>query len=747
MQPKVFLHKIKAQLLLLFTLTLFPALAFASGPSTSLSAMKPASEDMMLQMLGEVIGPVVKTISGVSPAGANGWQAGLTGILTWINGIVLLVGGLIATYVIFSGVLKTAHEGELLGSQWSETFVPLKVAMGAGLLLPFPGLGGFSAIQGIVIWLIMSSVGIADAAWTYVVPTIATTSIGAMDMNRGVVRNIAKTVLVSQVCEQSVNEDLGNLNPGLGSLISRSGPTTEVLTSAGATILAAVTTNASLNHPSGIITYEDYVWGTPYASDIQQLAPIIPMSGMTNVCGQVSWEASDAGSSIPAQIRNAVYGSNSTSIAAMITALKPLATDINTGVQPSSVVWNNAITTYETTQENAAATATNTAFAPAIAKYVAASKKYGFATMGEWYWKLDQWQSAANQAVNSGVGYTAPSLGSDLGSVFSTHYGHEMSAVNQFVSSAHSTQLDTSGQPSTSSEGGGGFWSDVAKIWSSGMVDAVQGIFNVPTGENPLQKISHIGLIMETSGMAIIGEGAITVAGGKGVSGSILKYVGADAGSSLLIMAGKFAMFMGEVLFLVGFTLNFFVPLIPFVIWTITLFTTLVLFIEFVAAAPMWGVMHMHPEGHEVVGRASAGYLIALGIVFRPLLMLIGFLAGSALMYAAAWILNATLGNAILSAMTAGGGVVGPFDMLGEALLYCFLLIAFTWKSFELIYVLPDRYMRWAAAQGNDMGEAGIQQRTDAMAGKGHSSTGSALGRSQQPPEGGGVGGGNKGQS
>ena len=53
---------------------------------------------------------------------------------------------------------------------------------------------------------------------------------------------------------------------------------------------------------------------------------------------------------------------------------------------------------------------------------------------------------------------------------------------------------------------------------------------------------------------------------------------------------------------------------------------------------------------------------------------------------------------------------MGPMDFLGMAVLYTAFLIIATWKSYELIYIIPDKVMRWANAQGAQTDDANLKQ-------------------------------------
>ena len=699
----------------------FLLLFFLSQPAwASGLGIAPASHDLFGQMLEQIVGnKVIPTVAGITKANVDSWTGSIVSILAWINSTVLFVGGALASYTIFGSIIKTARSGEVMGN-WNEHTVPVRTLFGAAVLLPVPGFAGLSAIQIIVIWLFsFLGVGIADTGWNVIIPNIETNALGTLVVPRQNIRALAGSVLTAQVCERAMNTETSNLY--LGNLISRSGPTPEALSDVGkyfvdnpATLLPGVAEVATGYY---VPRYDSYVWGTAYASTISQFMPILPAAGLTDACGRLTWESNlkyvapldGASETVGSQLRSAIYKANTQALPTLLKSLGGVATTISKDQTPSSATWDKAVDAYDKTLTKAASAKAQSVFSAGIKRYAKAAKKYGFATAGEWFWKINQWNQAAEEAVNQSTSdnMVAPSWAQYGGELFSSHYQSEMKRVKAFVNSAHSTGLDASGQPSPT-EGGSG---TLGALFSKAGVDTVEGMIQAPGGENPLEHVQAIGTAMEVFAGTLLALALAAIGVGAGVDHSALGWLGGAAGGKLGVVLGTLALHLAQWIFGIGFLLSFFIPLIPYLLWTLTLVTTAILFVELVAASPIWAVMHMHPEGHEFFGFGSTGYLLALSIIFRPLLMLVGFLAGTGLTYAFAFILNATLGNAVLSAMTnSGGGFAGPMDFLGMAILYTAFLIIIIWKSYELIYIIPDKVMRWANAQGAQTDDASLKQ-------------------------------------
>lgn len=120
-----------------------------------------APEDQSIYYLGQIFGYVgtVLPVSDDVPL--------ILGVMfKTFNSIVLTVGALIIIYVTVVGVMKTAAEGEFLGKQWNSIWLPIRMVLGIAALVP--STTGYSAIQIVMMWVIVQGIGAADTVWTTV---------------------------------------------------------------------------------------------------------------------------------------------------------------------------------------------------------------------------------------------------------------------------------------------------------------------------------------------------------------------------------------------------------------------------------------------------------------------------------------------------------------------------------------------------------------------------------------------------
>lgn len=123
----------------------------------------PSPDDQSIYYLGKIFGNVPAVLTGITTdAGATG--IGILGsMFSAFNTVILGVGTIIVLYVTVVGVMKTAHEGEFLGKQWNNIWIPIRMVIGIAALVPTTT--GYSSIQILVMWIIVQGVGAADYVW------------------------------------------------------------------------------------------------------------------------------------------------------------------------------------------------------------------------------------------------------------------------------------------------------------------------------------------------------------------------------------------------------------------------------------------------------------------------------------------------------------------------------------------------------------------------------------------------------
>lgn len=201
----------------------------------------------------------------------------------------------------------------------------------------------------------------------------------------------------------------------------------------------------------------------------------------------------------------------------------------------------------------------------------------------------------------------------------------------------------------------------------------------------------------------------------------------------------------------IGFVTAYYIPFLPYMMFTFGGISWIMLVIEAMVAAPIVALGITHPDGpHDAFGKGEAGLMILLNIFLRPAMMIIGYITAIALSYVAVWILNTGFGNVdefiqgnghgtggmsmkitynfqsqpvsktpenpkyyspysqgdLMTGYSSWAGIYGLFF---SVLMYTTLYMIVVQKSFELIWILPDKVLRWIGQSPEDAGQRSAQ--------------------------------------
>lgn len=184
----------------------------------------------------------------------------------------------------------------------------------------------------------------------------------------------------------------------------------------------------------------------------------------------------------------------------------------------------------------------------------------------------------------------------------------------------------------------------------------------------------------------------------------------------------------------VGFTTAYYIPILPYMIFTFGALGWIISVIEAMVAAPIVALGVTHPEGHDAFGKGEAAIMILVNVFLRPSMMIIGYIAAIALSYVGVWVLNAGYDQAIAfiqqentnaahlakGIWSQGGadspsGTGGYTDWAGiyafffSILTYTTMYLVIIQKSFTLISYLPDKILRWIGGSPESLGQETAQ--------------------------------------
>jgi hypothetical protein len=224
---------------------------------------------------------------------------------------------------------------------------------------------------------------------------------------------------------------------------------------------------------------------------------------------------------------------------------------------------------------------------------------------------------------------------------------------------------------------------------------------------HPLAQLVAVGRsLMESAiiklGLAAIGGGVTMFTGTGGIIGN----------------AASFAGQVGTVTLSIGFILYYIIPFLPFIYFFFAAGGWLKSIFEAMVGLPLWAMAHIRIDGEGLPGPvAMNGYYLLLDIFMRPILIVVGLIAGITIFAAQVQVLNeiwplVTSNLAGFEENTTGapagtlGAYPGPIagtieyfrsatDQLFFTVIYTIIVYMMGNASFKLIDLIPNNILRW----------------------------------------------------
>lgn len=662
---------------------LIPMAAFAetSGPFTV------QNTDISVKILSQLFG-------GLMP---DGGTDAFHGAITTFNGAVLIVGGILATYTLLAGTLGTAHDGEMLGKKFSSVWIPIRYALGTALVLPVLT-GGYCMMQQMVMWCILQGVGLANTVWvSYLESPALTVPVHMTSLHKKAVLEFAHTVALAQICVAANASVLNGDGTGGGLVdkISKSILTYDYRVAYNSDGSVAyfgdqhsvpnTITNMILRRSCGMAEMTEL-------PSPQNIVPTTVSSG--GKLGDISsaFQLGDISPVYQAHIDQAKK------VIANMGTLAATAVNSDTALPEAEVV--KAADAYVAAVEVAANGYANGNNSP-FAGIIKASKTQGWILAGAWFTKLASINQQLNDAVNAtpnasyvwqlGAGFKfldtiQPKIGIARGEI--------LEAMNISMPDTDTGKSDDGkGKITQGSETG-------SKIIQY-IISAFTGLDleNLQNTEKPaLLVLQDAGNRMVTMWSYLTGGlmGILTITGWK-VLGN-----GWDAGPVVFTLIG-FAFIPISALVGLGFTLAYLLPNLPFLMWIGIILGWVIMCVEAILAAPLWAVMHLHPNGDDLTGRGGNGYMLLLGLLLRPALTIFGLIAALVLTDVMGEFVNKIFFSVFFSG--TGSGLVTILSVVFSITVYTSAMVQLFRKTFSLMHVIPDQLMRWIGGGQEQMGQ------------------------------------------
>lgn len=658
-----------------------------SAFAQSIGFTNPASNDMSIDFLNQIFGGLV-----------NGGTDAFGSSISVFNGAVLTVGGILAAYTILAGTLGTAHDGEMLGKKFSSVYVPIRYALGTALVLPILS-GGYCVMQSLVMWVVMQGIALANITWAAYVaspPNILQAKVSpqassqietliqqAFTANVCVYANQKAIAEAPSVLNLSSQTNYGSSNSAQGWLFGdQKNPWTanncgNVMYPTKPTITTSTAPTGSVAAISGISSVYNNIDTTPIWQVQKDQTDIV-----VNATATLAKQAVDTPGSV-------TYAQLQALIPPYISAVQSASASIATSANGSAGV---------------AATAT----------------QQGWFLAGSWFTKLINAQNTVTSSVTN-ISHAEGRISSPVEAISTqanTYIARGRSVLASVDENAATNvenpdgKTDSSASSSSSTTVMGRFGNWISEVTTS--ID----ITDLKTDtRHPLIIMNTIGNRMMTVFVTAFGAASAIM---LGLGGLKIAGFGIDL-TAWAVLLSTFFIFPLAIFFTTGATLAYVLPNLPFLIWIGIIIGWTIMVVEAVVAAPLWAVMHLHPNGDDLTGRGGNGYMLLLGLLLRPVLIIFGFIAAISLSGLFGEFVNKVFFDVFSSSQL--NGAIGFFSMVAGTAVYAAIMYQVLTKTLNLMHVIPDQLMRWIGGGGEQLG-----QYAGGFSGEGMGKAGAALG-------------------
>ena len=558
----------------------------------------------------------------------------------------------------------TAHEGTPFGKRYSSLWMPLRFVGAMGAMAPI--FKGLSLFQVVILACIGFSINLGNFVWSlgtdYFVEHGGQITVQAPDQNVTHYAAIANGALESLTLQYYLNERRGlGISPGgkwdySGNWIRSGGEYRFTFNGNTGSIMVEC-----VDESDALCRGKVNAVGTA-------------ISSLSSVASQLANPATPADSIDPQALHNAAGNINATILSSLQSYAKQ--GQLKTKLQDFQEV----------------------------------SKQYGWFIAGSSYWSISWINQEVREAMYSGISY-APREYTRSEMLAMTYGLHDYEAMQErvanYIKTAYAARrgiTDTTANPAVTDEGRAlgeiGNW---LRATLNGLVSA--NILPIAVDKlstnDPIMAVSNVGdYFIGTAWGLAAALGVVDVAHSMGKA---IPLVGnAVPNLDKYISFVLFSVFLPLLLY--GLALAYYLPAIPFIRWISALAGWAILIVEALVAAPIWLCAHALPEGEGAAGQhGKRGYLLLLGIIIRPPLMVAGFFAAVILLNVLGRVIGA--GFEMFIAGTSQTKVIGLTGTISMLIILGIVVIMMANKFFSLIHYLPEHVTNWIGQQFHSLGE------------------------------------------
>ncbi len=661
----------------------------------------------------------------------------LRNLLSFYSTTALIFGGIIFAYIIISTVAETANSGVPFGKNFNHVWAPIRLIVAIGLLIPLSG--GMNSGQHLILYVAKFSSDIATTGWTQFSKAMnLNTALNGVNVNQIVSSGMKDTIAKAfsmELCAARENAHYNNF--GYNNGIYFISNTAEDAANENLNIIQQSNPNAKLTSTSisylttedkncGDVTFRHYAGSNPFSQigDASKLTPddyLMRSSARTFITlheqlkpivqayrEQVDNKTIIKLSDLPDEEYTkltAVYTHLAKDVADYSTNLLKNQIDTEFDTKMAQSGWLSApLWLYRVAQLNASLQTMLMGWQPTFSAGIDTGPAQLLVNAKSVKSAPIQTVSQAQNIVPNYMYQIGEQLSSD-GSVFN----------NNGMTLADKTLRSTIGAGMRTAAGAQQIGRDVIqtslvdmanKLGCTNAQDCMNYLKAIDTN-NPITSIAKIGQIFFSFGIEFFLNAAATTAG------QAIPMAGGIAASVTPIFYTLGMSFFGA-----GVLMGFLIPLGPalrfyaaVIGWVMTVF-------QMVLAIPIVALGHLSTKGDGYMGDMRGFYAAMLGLVLRPLLMILGLIVGFIAFTIGVKIINAVFIPAVEATFNVSNQGVILFHMMVFVFVYAFFLFALANSAFKMIDLVPDQAISWINARLEKQGtEDDFRQVGDAAKG------------------------------
>ncbi len=629
-------------------------------------------EDRSIEYLGQIFGSVGTALQGEG-------NTIIAQLFRIFNIAVLSLGSIVVSYTIILSTINTAQEGEVMGRKWSSVWIPLRAAIGMGMLLPT--LSGYSLIQVMMMQIVIYGIAAANQVWAVTVAAMGTGggAFGATQVT-GDRATPMRSLLKSVVCGETINND----------------PDCRISFNNKKTVAYTVTQG----------TVGKLYIGFP--DETGKLATIC--GGLQSSGGSVAYVESNA----------SWIDTNKASMISAANALTLVASNFSVGIEtsPTSAV--------QSASNMIASGLMNTPLKKPVDVQSTDALKNGWLFAGSFYFELIKVKAKPTFSFPTALDVSFPDgMASDCTAAITTNMAAASTALPAGTGATPSSGLSSGTElkltRSSVSSDAGPLYDLIADAVKSATVDIMNTLTKGGSGmridgsyikpgdadfTDPVSAMRNMGSSIMTTceniWFAIIACAFLILILGCLMSG--VNPLCWALGAIITVLTPVLTLIIG-LLWGAGAAIGIYLPMVPYLVFTFTALGWMLLVIETIAAAPIVALGLVSPA-QENLGKASASVMLITNVFLRPSLMVIGFVLAVKLVTAAITMVN----FGFMATVNASTGNIGIFGCIALLCLYGGMCIGIIHECFSLVYVLPDKITRWIGGQAE---QSNVKQQLD----------------------------------